>query len=107
MENTVQSLMDKIRNPQPTIRARPPQPRCGICVLAGGLSSRMGRDKADLRLGGRTLLGFIRAEARGLGLRLRIIRRDLLPRCGPLGGLYTGLKTSRAEAEIFLACDMP
>jgi len=80
---------------------------CGICILAGGLSERMRRDKSALRLGSRTLLGRIRAEARKLGLGVRVIRRDLVPRCGPLGGVLTGLKTSRAEAELFLACDMP
>jgi molybdenum cofactor guanylyltransferase len=40
-------------------------------------------------------------------LPLRVIRRDLVRRCGPLGGVYTALKTSRSEAELFLACDMP
>ena len=78
-----------------------------VCILAGGLSHRMGRDKSRLRLGSRTLLGHVRAQAFELGLPVRIIRRDLVPRCGPLGGIYTGLKTSRAEAELFLACDMP
>jgi molybdopterin-guanine dinucleotide biosynthesis protein A len=67
----------------------------------------MGRDKARLRLGRRTLLGHVRAQAQKLGIPVRIVRRDLVTRCGPLGGVYTGLKTSRAEAEIFLACDMP
>ena len=67
----------------------------------------MGRDKARLRVGPRTLLGQIRASARLAGRPLRVIRRDLVPRCGPLGGIYSGLKTSRADAELFLACDMP
>lgn len=67
----------------------------------------MGRDKARLRLGRRTLLGHVRARARALGLPVRVIRSDLVPRCGPLGGIVTALKTSRAEAELFLACDMP
>lgn len=78
-----------------------------ICILAGGLSSRMGRDKTKLRLGKTTLLARIRKTAKTTNLPLRIIRRDLVPRCGPLGGIYTALKTTSAEAILFLACDMP
>jgi len=80
---------------------------CGICILAGGLSSRMGKEKSKLRLGRRTLLSHVRAQASALGFPVRVIRRDLLPRCGPLGGINTGLKTSLHPAELFLACDMP
>jgi molybdopterin-guanine dinucleotide biosynthesis protein A len=80
---------------------------CEICILAGGLSRRMGKDKARLRLGRRTLLARIRAEARATGLPVRVIRRDAVPRCGPLGGIYTALQTTRAEAVLLLACDMP
>ena len=80
---------------------------CGICILAGGLSTRMGTNKASLRLCSKTMSAHIRAVAQKLGLPIRTIRRDLLPRCGPLGGVYTGLKTSEADAELFLACDMP
>jgi len=67
----------------------------------------MGRDKASLRLGGRTFITAIRQTAAALRCRVRIIRRDLQPGNGPLGGIHTGLKTSGAEAEVFLACDMP
>ncbi len=81
--------------------------RLEACILAGGLSSRMGRDKARLRLGRRTMLGHIRAVAKQLGIPVRTIRRDTVSRCGPLGGIYTALKTSRAELVIILACDMP
>lgn len=79
----------------------------GICILAGGLSSRMGRNKSSLRLGATTILQRIRRTAVILGLPIRVIRRDVVPRCGPLGGIYTGLITSRHEAELFLASDMP
>lgn len=67
----------------------------------------MGRDKSNLRLRGKTLLGHVRTVAKATGWPVRVIRRDLVPRCGPLGGIYTALKTSRADAELFLACDMP
>jgi molybdopterin-guanine dinucleotide biosynthesis protein A len=48
-----------------------------------------------------------RATAERLKLPIRIIRKDLVPRCGPLGGIYTALKTSRKQAVLFLPCDMP
>lgn len=80
---------------------------CEVCILAGGLSTRMRRDKSRLRLDRRTMLGVIRATAKQLNLPVRVIRRDLKPRCGPLGGIYTALKTTRAETVLFLACDMP
>jgi len=78
-----------------------------IAILAGGRSSRMGRDKRRLRLGKRTLLGQVRATAERLSLPVRIIRKDLVPRCGPLGGIYTALKTSRKQVILFLPCDTP
>lgn len=67
----------------------------------------MGRDKSRLRLGGQTLLARVKAAARRTGLPVRIIQRDLVPRCGPLGGVHTALKTTSAEAVLFLSCDMP
>jgi molybdenum cofactor guanylyltransferase len=78
-----------------------------ICILAGGSSKRMGRDKSGLRLGSTSMLGHIRKHARATGLPVRVIRRDCVPKCGPLGGIYTALKTTRADAVLFLACDMP
>jgi len=81
--------------------------RFEICILAGGSSSRMGRDKSQLRLCGRTMLAHIRATAKSSGLPHRIIRHDMVAHCGPLGGLYTALMTSRVDATLFLSCDMP
>lgn len=78
-----------------------------ICILAGGLSTRLGRDKARLKLRGQTMLARIRATAKELGCPVRVLRRDVVARCGPLGGIFTALQTTRAEAVLFLACDMP
>ena len=55
-----------------------------VCILAGGLSTRMGRDKSSLRLRGKTLLEHVQRLARTVDLPVRVIRRELLPRCGPL-----------------------
>jgi molybdopterin-guanine dinucleotide biosynthesis protein A len=33
--------------------------------------------------------------------------RDLIPDCGSLGGLYTGLKQASTEHVFVVACDMP
>lgn len=78
-----------------------------ICILAGGLSKRMGRDKSRMRLGNTTMLSHIRKTVEATGLPVRVIRRDCVPKCGPLGGIYTALKTTKADAIFFLACDMP
>ena len=99
------------------------QPRLEICILAGGLSTRLGRDKARVKLDGMTMLARIRAVAgvsstfrltgygntlkRELQPRVRVLRQDAVPRCGPLGGIVTALRTTQARAVLFLACDMP
>jgi molybdopterin-guanine dinucleotide biosynthesis protein A len=80
---------------------------CEICILAGGRSSRMGADKSRLRLGRRTLLGHVRAAANATGLPTRVIRADVIPPCGPLGGIFSAFATSRAGTILFLSCDMP
>ena len=67
----------------------------------------MGRDKAALRLGRRSMISLIRATALTLPWPVRVLRRDRVPRCGPLGGMITALQTTRARAVLFLACDMP
>jgi molybdenum cofactor guanylyltransferase len=83
------------------------QARLEIFILAGGLSSRMGRDKARIKLGGRTLLAHVKAAARATGLKVFVVRQDCIPRCGPLGGILTALRRTKARAVLFLACDMP
>jgi molybdopterin-guanine dinucleotide biosynthesis protein A len=83
---------------------------CECVILAGGGSTRMGRAKAELRLGRRTLLGHARALSAELGLPCRVQTHDDTPGQGPLGGVATALRRARAngtEKILFLGCDMP
>lgn len=82
-------------------------PSLEICILAGGESARMGRDKAGLLLGGETLLRRVKTIAEKTGWPVRVIRRDVTPGYGPLGGVYTALESTQADRVLFLACDMP
>ncbi len=88
-------------------------------VLAGGKSSRMGRDKAQLKLDGETLaaravrkLRYVCAEVAIAGdtQDLRFLARvipDESPGSGPLGGVVTALAQSPYPWNLFLAVDMP
>jgi molybdopterin-guanine dinucleotide biosynthesis protein A len=90
-------------------------------LLAGGKSRRMGEDKRDLVVGEQTLLerglGVIRSifqevlvviaqDSPPLGVDAKVVR-DLLPDCGSLGGLYTGLMQATTPWIFVVACDMP
>jgi molybdopterin-guanine dinucleotide biosynthesis protein A len=88
-------------------------------VLAGGKSSRMGKDKAFLALAGRTLLSRALDLAGSLtqsvaivgdGTRFFALGRvieDLYPGQGPLAGIHAALSTSDAPLNLVLAVDLP
>jgi molybdopterin-guanine dinucleotide biosynthesis protein A len=107
----------------------PPPSNSDVCgyVLAGGASSRFGRDKALVRFGITPLLLEIvqltqtcasevavitgAQKYRDLAANLEIIE-DQWPGEGPLGGIITALQhtaaTNRsAEWNLILSCDMP
>jgi molybdopterin-guanine dinucleotide biosynthesis protein A len=89
-------------------------------VLAGGISSRMGRDKALIELNGETLL--VRAARlvgqltgsvtvvgpleRYSGLGFTVVP-DRVQGAGPLGGIDTALGRRQAQWNLILACDLP
>jgi len=91
----------------------------GGYVLAGGKSSRMGRDKALLELAGRPLAWHAVAKLRRVCADVQILSsspelaaiaplvRDMHPGCGPLGGLETALGHSWHEWNLILPVDMP
>ena len=80
-------------------------------VLAGGRSSRMGRDKALLPWNGGTLLSHVEDVVREAVGNVTVIGRDaypdVVPNCGPLGGLLTAFAACTAERVLLVACDMP
>jgi molybdenum cofactor guanylyltransferase len=88
-------------------------------VLAGGQSTRMGREKAMLELGGRTLLEralqlalTVAAEAMVVGSRGEFERYgrlldDVYPGQGPLGGIHAALWASPTDLNLILAVDTP
>lgn len=79
-------------------------------ILAGGEARRFGgRDKSALVVDGKTILARQVAALSGVADEVVVIRRedDLVPGCGPLGGLHTALARTRGDAVLLLACDMP
>ena len=90
-------------------------------LLAGGKSRRMGEDKRYLVVGEQTLLErglavlrsifqevlvVIAQDSPPLGVDTRVVR-DLVPDCGSLGGLYSGLSQATTPHIFVVACDMP
>jgi molybdopterin-guanine dinucleotide biosynthesis protein A len=80
-------------------------------VLAGGRSTRMGRDKALLPWGSGTLLDHVAAVVREAVGNVTVIGRgehpDVIPGCGPLGGLLTAFSLCNSQRVLLVACDMP
>ncbi|MDP2052016.1 MAG: molybdenum cofactor guanylyltransferase [Acidobacteriota bacterium] len=89
-------------------------------VLAGGLSTRMGRDKASLPFGTETLLErAIRIVGEVAGDVIVVARpdhatppgirvvHDPIANLGPLAGIAAGLSASHSDVNVVVACDMP
>ncbi len=89
-------------------------------ILAGGASSRMGRDKALLEIGGVPLLvrtarlleplvaavTVIGWAERYAALGLRVVPDDWAG-VGPLGGMATALRISSSKWNLIVGCDLP
>jgi molybdenum cofactor guanylyltransferase len=91
----------------------------GGYVLAGGKSSRMGKDKALMQLAGKPLIRHAVTKLSRICSDVHILSSnhelapfaplvpDLHPDCGPIGGIEAALLRSTYEWNAFLAVDMP
>ena len=94
-------------------------------VLAGGTSSRFGRDKALAEVGGRTMLGHMCTLLEAVVERVAVVGppqryahlgfrvvADRWPGSGPLGGIATALVDAAMEDAgcawcLIVGCDLP
>ncbi|HKS26210.1 MAG TPA: molybdenum cofactor guanylyltransferase [Pyrinomonadaceae bacterium] len=89
-------------------------------ILVGGASSRMGRDKARLALGGRSFVERIAEALSQVSGRVNLVGAknvdsslkignvpDVYKEWGALGGLHAALDACRAEWAAVVACDLP
>ena len=90
-------------------------------ILVGGRSTRMGKDKARLMLGSKTVLEHvIKAMAKFCDPLVLVgaqpgdyaeidlpAQPDVFPGTGPLGGIYTALVSSGAPEILIATCDQP
>ena len=94
-------------------------PEAAGFVLAGGRSSRMGRDKALLPFAGRTLIEQALAILREAGLPASIagarsplaafapVVEDAHPGLGPLSGICAALQSTSAQTAVLIPVDLP
>jgi molybdopterin-guanine dinucleotide biosynthesis protein A len=91
-----------------------------LLILAGGLSRRMGRDKAALPAGDGTLLEHLVRRLAPTGDETIIAGGSLTPKIegvrliedrypglGPLAGIHAGLIAARFPEVFVVACDLP
>jgi phospholipid/cholesterol/gamma-HCH transport system ATP-binding protein len=88
-------------------------------VLAGGQSTRMGRDKALLPFAGNTLLQRALETVGSVAGKTFIVGRadqykafgniveDIYRDCGPLGGIHAALRATPTDLNLVLSVDMP
>lgn len=96
----------------------PENKKFSMIVLAGGASSRMGRDKSKLMIGGKSFLEIQTEKGKLLGIRDILVSGyrgacdfpvipDRHPGKGPLAGLEACLREAREAACLVLSVDVP
>jgi molybdopterin-guanine dinucleotide biosynthesis protein A len=113
---------DKDIEEGPGLRPDPIPHPLSAAILAGGLSRRMGTDKALIRLvlGGLTLIERVVAAAGTVADEVLIVANDdrlaslglpvvpdAYPGAGSLGGIYSAVAAATHDYCLVVACDMP
>lgn len=86
---------------------------CLGVVLAGGLSSRMGQDKATLAYKNTDMLNFSKQLLIDSGLKNVVVSgdrhqvQDLIKNAGPVGGIYSVIQQHKPKAILVLPVDLP
>lgn len=96
--------------------------QCSAVILSGGLNSRMGgRNKAFLKVGGKTILERLRGTLEGLFREILLVTRqpelyegqgltvveDIYEDRASLTGLHAGLTHAKGEYALMVPCDAP
>jgi molybdopterin-guanine dinucleotide biosynthesis protein A len=94
-------------------------------ILAGGKSTRLGRNKVVEKIGNQSLIEIVVSRLSALESDIIIVAakdsslpqltncprlklaNDIYPGRGSLGGIYTGLIASETLFNLVVACDMP
>ena len=87
-------------------------------ILVGGLSRRMGRDKALLDFGGQSLLERISGELSAFSSEVSLVGArqiyssfknvaDIHHQWGALGGIHAALAATKKDWAAVVACDLP
>lgn len=100
-------------------RRSEPLKNFSFLILAGGKSSRMGKNKADLSFKGQTFLEILINKAKKMGFTDILVSGypneilslqpiiDEFPGRGPLGGLYSSFKMARHPFAFVVSVDVP
>lgn len=90
-------------------------------ILCGGKSSRMGFDKSMIKVKDKFLIEIIGEKLSSIFENIVLVTNDLekikgikykgivdiTPGLGPVGAIYTALKSSKSKYVFVTACDMP
>jgi molybdopterin-guanine dinucleotide biosynthesis protein A len=95
--------------------------KLSVAILAGGKSSRFGDPKAQAYFGENRLIDYSVEIAKFISPNIFVVKHpqqkfqhqsvamlsDIIPNCGPAGGICTALENIRTQWLAVLPCDMP